>query len=259
MPILVASFVVMLGTQIIKNQELKANFRGVMALSGEIGPSAVYQGCVDMASQRSLVPQDILNKMQSDMKLCQAALADCNSNGPGKPAEKDKCLKAATLCDTGTTFQLEKIHRSICDVRTKAGREYKFYKFNPGDAEKLLNSKSVQEELGVAKIFRRMNYEVFEAFIPYSAYDTTYFVNELLDQGIKVLILNGAEDFVTNYGGTEKWVFSLKGEINYGLKLASSPLRTLQVINSGHYMVLNAPGGMQRAFNSFLSGELWEG
>ncbi|EER14548.1 hypothetical protein Pmar_PMAR010603 [Perkinsus marinus ATCC 50983] len=103
----------MLGAQITKNQELKANFRGVMIFSGAIDPSAVNQGCVDMASQRSLVPQDILNKMQSDMKVCQAALADCNSNGPGKPSKEDKCFKAALWCDDATAFQLDEIHRSV--------------------------------------------------------------------------------------------------------------------------------------------------
>ncbi|EER16739.1 hypothetical protein Pmar_PMAR022586 [Perkinsus marinus ATCC 50983] len=170
------------------------------------------------------------------------------------------------------------------DVRTEDGRESRFYKFNPGNVEKLLNRKNVQDELGVAKSFQMQNDEVFSDFRPYAAYDTTYFVNELLDQGMKVFILNGAEDFVTNYGGTEKWVFSLNGQINYGSKLSSSLRRTLQfprvgvfgkyyrysfangahlavinVINSGHDMILDAPEGMQQAFNSFLSGQLWQG
>ncbi|EER16572.1 Serine carboxypeptidase, putative [Perkinsus marinus ATCC 50983] len=284
MPALVASLVVMLGAQITKNQELKANFRGVMAFSGAIGPSAVYQGCMDMASQRKLVPQDILNIMRAGMNICRAALAECNSNGPGKPAAKDKCLNAVKLCDSATVTQLRKTPRSIYDVRTEDGRESRFYKFNPGNVEKLLNRKNVQDELGVAKSFQMQNDHVFSDFRPYAAYDTTYFVNELLDQGMKVFILNGAEDFVTNYGGTEKWVFSLNGQINYGSKLSSSLRRTLQfprvgvfgkyyrysfangahlavinVINSGHDMILDAPEGMQQAFNSFLSGQLWQG
>ncbi|KAF4725241.1 hypothetical protein FOZ62_023787, partial [Perkinsus olseni] len=54
-------------------------------------------------------------------------------------------------------------------------------------------------------------YHIYNAYNKYTTYNTTYFVTSLLDKGLKVLVMNGDQDYITNSVGAEAWVLNLKG------------------------------------------------
>ncbi|KAF4716257.1 hypothetical protein FOZ63_020612, partial [Perkinsus olseni] len=97
-----------------------------------------------------------------------------------------------------------------------------------------------------------------------------------------VLVMNGDQDYITNFGGTETWVLSLKGADTYGEKLRGVPavpvkfggvelgkmralvynnqarLALIEVTNSGHIIPYYKPSEVQQGFNAYLSGALWK-
>ncbi|KAF4748247.1 hypothetical protein FOZ62_007550, partial [Perkinsus olseni] len=136
---------------------------------------------------------------------------------------------------------------------------------------------SVQQELHVSKTWTPNNKDVFNAFKRYIAYDATYYVTALLDKGLKVLVVNGDQDYVTNAVGSLDWMVKLKGALNYGEQLKQVPAKTVQgatikalkysnaaklafieVTNAGHSVTVYDPSAMQREVEAFLTGQLWE-
>ncbi|EER09660.1 hypothetical protein Pmar_PMAR008799, partial [Perkinsus marinus ATCC 50983] len=51
--------------------------------------------------------------------------------------------------------------------------------------EIFFNKPEVQTQLGVDKQWHKNNEDVLDAFLKYTAYDTTSFVTHLLDKGLK--------------------------------------------------------------------------
>ncbi|KAF4755026.1 hypothetical protein FOZ62_032290, partial [Perkinsus olseni] len=281
-----------LGTRILRIAERKIDLKGVMMISGVVGPSALYQGCVKLAKERTLLPEKDLNKMEANLEKCLKGISECNELGPGRPPLGYHCRRAAVTCESLLVDPITKTGTSVYDLRVDDGNEEDLYAFELGDFEDFLNLESVQEHLGVSKWWYVENEEVFEVFSQYTTYDTTHFVTELLNKGMKVLVLNGDQDYVTNSLGTLKWLSSLKGTEKYGEKLGRVPTKNLDygegqlfgrlwaskyangaklafievctigstrdVTEAGHCPALNKPLGTQHVFNKFLSGELWD-
>ncbi|KAF4727113.1 hypothetical protein FOZ62_029424, partial [Perkinsus olseni] len=109
------------------------------------------------------------------------------------------CRKAAVTCESLLVDPITKTGTSVYDLRVDDGNEEDLYAFELGD--------------------------VFEVFGQYTTYDTTHFVTELLNKGMKVLVLNGDQDYVTNSLGTLKWLSSLEGTEKYGEKLGRVPTK----------------------------------
>ncbi|EER20201.1 Serine carboxypeptidase, putative [Perkinsus marinus ATCC 50983] len=72
------------------------------------------------------------------------------------------------------------------DIRVAPGKESTLFKLHAGKIDGFLNTKSVQDALGVSKVWKEISEEVFDVFGEYVAYDTTYQVTNLLDAGLKV-------------------------------------------------------------------------
>ncbi|KAF4754224.1 hypothetical protein FOZ63_015986, partial [Perkinsus olseni] len=103
------------------------------------------------------------------------------------------CKRAVDTCDRATLLPLVDKGISHYDVRVPSGQEKTKY---------VLKSRPV-----------------YNAYNKYTAYNTTYFVTSLLDKGLKVLVMNGDQDYISNSGDTETWVLNLKGADKYGEKL----------------------------------------
>ncbi|KAF4681037.1 hypothetical protein FOZ60_012636 [Perkinsus olseni] len=162
---------------------------------------------------------DMISKMTADLQQCDTQIGQCNSNGPGKPPISAFCKRAVDTCDRATLLPLVDKGISHYDVRVPSGQEKTKYVLKSRPVDKFLNDQKIQKELGVSKKWQPTNSEVYNAYNKYTAYDTTYFVTSLLDKGLKVLVMNGDQDYISNIGGTETWVLNLKGADKYGEKL----------------------------------------
>ncbi|KAF4656463.1 hypothetical protein FOZ61_006955 [Perkinsus olseni] len=278
-----ASLVAMLGSAVVKKPQLKINLKGVMMRHGLVGPLSNYQGCLTMANERKLLPAGELEQMAQDLEACETRIAKCNAGGPGGPPELGACKDATRFCDAATYVRLKEQGRSLHDVRARTGEDARFFEFKPGPVGSFLNRRDVRTKLGVAKKYFSNNEEVLDAFNKFTTYDTTSFVVDQLDGGIKVVVLTGHYDYVANAIGNLNWMTGLKGKDHYGGKLRAVQPKTLKyplggvfgtvrelefattgakiafinVTNGGHVSDLNNPRGFQRCFQDFLHGRLW--
>ncbi|KAF4735415.1 hypothetical protein FOZ62_007512 [Perkinsus olseni] len=149
-------------------------------------------------------------------------------------------------------------------------------------ADGFLNTQAVQKDLGVSKHWEASNDQVFQAFNKYTAYEGIYHTTQLLDSKLKVLVVNGDQDYLTNAVGTTEWLFKLNGIENYGVKLGqvtpvplkddrgrafgkvlalkyanAARLAFLEVTGGSHSLVLNEPVGMQQTLWAVLDSGLW--
>ncbi|EER16860.1 conserved hypothetical protein [Perkinsus marinus ATCC 50983] len=191
------------------------------------------------------------------------------------------CKKAVEYCEKALLKPVIESGKSVYDVRATPGNEKKYYKLRVGDVAKFFNKPEVKAQLGVTKKWSDTNIAVLKAFHKYGAYDTTEFVNHLLDEGLKVLVVHGEQDYITNAIGALNWMVTLKGMFNYGDILQKTPFKTIEykvsgvlgkikfsqytngaklafikVIEAGHSFALNQPKGIQAAFEAFLSGQI---
>ncbi|KAF4681035.1 hypothetical protein FOZ60_012634 [Perkinsus olseni] len=271
-----AAFVAMLAARLAAKPQPQVHIVGVMLMSGVVSPIDIYRGAVHMADVRNLLPKEEITKMTEDLKQCETQIGQCNLNGPGKSPISALCKQAAGTCDTATLDPLMKKSISYYDVRVPSGQEETKYVLKSWTIDTFLNDQEIQKELGVSKKWEASNNEVFDAYNKYAAYDTTYFVASLLDKGLKVLVMNGDQDYVCNFGGTETWVLNLKGADKYGEKFLSqyggvelgmmralvysnqARLAIIEVTNAGHIIPLYKPRELQQGFYAYLSGNLWK-
>ncbi|KAF4687863.1 hypothetical protein FOZ60_003422 [Perkinsus olseni] len=224
-----ALIVAMVAERIVKSPGSSVDLKGVMMYSGVVGPYDIYYESYKMAKDRKLLPQAELATMLSDLGKCNEEVQKCNSKGPGKPPLPLQCKAAVETCETTTLGPLVKAH--ISDLRSSAlhgvsmlfrvspGQEYQHFAFQPGRADGFLNTQAVQKDLGVSKHWEPSNDQVFQAFNKYTAYEGIYHTTQLLDSKLKVLVVNGDQDYLTNAVGTTEWLLKLNGIENYGVKL----------------------------------------
>ncbi|KAF4731617.1 hypothetical protein FOZ63_009162, partial [Perkinsus olseni] len=230
-----ALVVAILGERIVKSPESNVDLKGVMMYSDVVGPSDMYYGCFEMAKRRNLLPQAELDTILSDLRKCEEEVQKCNSKGPGKPplpriliampwkpARRrrfvlSRKLKSAT--PELASLRSSALHGVSMLFRVSPGQEYQHFAFQPGRADGFLNTQAVQKDLGVSKHWEPSNDQVFQAYNKYISYKGIYHTTQLLDSKLKVLVVNGDQDYLTNAVGKTEWLFKLNGIENYGVKL----------------------------------------
>ncbi|KAF4689451.1 hypothetical protein FOZ60_001636 [Perkinsus olseni] len=134
----------------------------------------------------------------------------------------------------------------------------------------------------------------YDVRVPSGQEETKYVLKVLdtsLTKGLKVLVMNGDQDYITNSVGAETWVLNLNGADKYGERLRGVPrtpvefggvelgmMRALaysnqarlafieplsasscfEVTNAGHIIPLYKPLELQQGFYAYLSGDLWK-
>ncbi|KAF4681205.1 hypothetical protein FOZ60_012454 [Perkinsus olseni] len=176
--------------------------------------------CLQPDSPRSLNPRfTSISKMTADLQQCDTQIDSATQMDQENLHLSAFCKRAVDTCDRATLLPLVDKGISHYDVRVPSGQEKTKYVLKSRPVDKFLNDQKIQKELGVSKKWQPTNSEVYNAYNKYTAYDTTYFVTSLLDKGLKVLVMNGDQDYISNIGGTETWVLNLKGADKYGEKL----------------------------------------
>ncbi|KAF4709048.1 hypothetical protein FOZ63_025346 [Perkinsus olseni] len=243
--------------------------------------SGLYRGGVEMARNRKLLPEKTIAKMVTDGRTCFKKVKACQPTGSHPDPDPSACQEAADFCFASLLGPLLAASISQYDVRTAPGLEHKYYKLITGSPEIHMNDKTVQAAMGVSKQWFSSDRQVFEDFHKFVAYDTTKVVSSLLDQGLKVVVFNGDQDFVTNSLGALFWLGGLKGTVDYGEQIAAAkdtPLKFkkggslgtiravkyttggylafINVSDGSHRLVLNKPLEMQQAIEAVLSGAI---
>ncbi|EER19261.1 hypothetical protein Pmar_PMAR019464 [Perkinsus marinus ATCC 50983] len=85
----------MLGEGMLRNPRPKIDLKGVMMLSGMVGP------------------YEMLDIMKTGLGVCKAAVDKCNSNGPGKPAKPVFCQEAFDTCEALTMNRMDAARKSM--------------------------------------------------------------------------------------------------------------------------------------------------
>ncbi|KAF4652886.1 hypothetical protein FOZ61_009343, partial [Perkinsus olseni] len=280
-----ATFVAMLGDRIVKLHNSRVDLAGVLLMSGVVGPSEVYRGCYEMARKRKLLTAEQLVNMFKALENCEHQIAMCNGNGVAPPpSPRDwpaECDDVEQNCMDAFFNPLEEKGIDLYDVRHKAEPEDCNVDDHP--PYRYLNRPDVQRKLGVSGHWQHYNDEVLDALLKYNIYDATYHVEQLLDNGVKVLVLHGDQDYITNSVGALAWVLKLNGSIEYGSMLAKvtaeniprcapphalgtirsleytngAKLAFIEVSDAGHLPMIDRPLRMLSVFNSFISGLLW--
>ncbi|KAF4657342.1 hypothetical protein FOL47_008479 [Perkinsus chesapeaki] len=257
------------------------NVKGILIMSGMMGPLNIYRGSIEMAGKRRLVSAAALQKMVQLFSKCKAAVQSCQPATAGGEPNPDACQKATEVCNSATVPFVEDAGHSIYDLRVKPGEESKYFKTRPGNPGTFLNLPNIQRQLGVSKKWVELNQDVFAALVKYASYNTTFSVTNALDNGIKVLVIAGDQDYTTNAGGALGWMTRLSGRsAQYGAVLAAAkdePIKVgsevfgmmksgkfpnkatftyIKVNNAGHMLVQNQPTGMLQVMQMFLRGEI---
>ncbi|KAF4732842.1 hypothetical protein FOZ63_023385, partial [Perkinsus olseni] len=128
-----ASVVAMLGARILKVSGRKIDLKGLMMISGVVGPSALYRGCLEIAKERALLSKKNLDKMEANLEKCLKGISECNELGPGRPPLGYHCRKATVTCESLLVDPIRKTGTSVYDLRVDDGNEEDLYAFELGD------------------------------------------------------------------------------------------------------------------------------
>ncbi|KAF4668717.1 hypothetical protein FOL47_002892 [Perkinsus chesapeaki] len=206
--------------------------KSLLIIDGAMGRLDMYRGGVEMAKDRKLLPEKVIAKMVTDGYTCADKVKACQPSASSEP-NPHACQKAMKFCGDALLNPLDAAHISRYDVRVSPGGEGKNYKLITGNAEIHMNDESIQTALGVDKQWFSSDNQVFNDFMKYGAFDTTNVISDLLDEGLKVVVFNGDQDFVCNSRGALYWMSRLKGKVDYGTELAKAPVKPLKFNQGG--------------------------
>jgi cathepsin A (carboxypeptidase C) len=154
------------------------------------------------------------------------------------------------------------------DMRLKCEKPPLCYDF--AEIDVFLNSPEVQRQLGVHKRWQSCDMAVNLQFVFDFMRDYDQMLPELLEDGIRVLIYVGDQDFICNWIGNKHWVTNLEWsgkegfnkapDVPYktpsgadiGLMRTYKTLQFLQVFEAGHMVPMDQPGKSLAMFNDFI-------
>ncbi|KAF4666516.1 hypothetical protein FOL47_004056 [Perkinsus chesapeaki] len=206
--------------------------KSLLVIDGAMGLLDMYRDGVEMAKDRKLLPEKVIAKMVTDGYTCAEKVKACQPSASSEP-NPQACQDAMIFCGDALLNPLDASHISRYDVRVPPGAEARNYKLITGNSEMHMNEKSIQTAMGVNKPWFSSDSQVFNDFRKYGAFDTTNVISELLDNGLKVTVFNGDQDFVCNSRGALYWMSRLKGKIDYGTALAKAPVKPLKFKQGG--------------------------
>jgi cathepsin A (carboxypeptidase C) len=161
-------------------------------------------------------------------------------------------------------------------MRQKCEKPPLCYDFS--EMDKFLNDPKVQNQIGIPTTMRweQCNFQVNLQFAFDFMRNYQLLLPEMIENGIRVLIYVGDQDFICNWIGNKEWVLKLdwkgkdqfnnvqdtvyrtnKGE-DVGKIRSFGGLTFLQVFNAGHMVPMDQPETSLYMFNEFISGKMGE-
>uniref|UniRef100_A0A7S2REC6 Carboxypeptidase n=1 Tax=Mucochytrium quahogii TaxID=96639 RepID=A0A7S2REC6_9STRA len=253
-----------------KASDLKINLAGVAVGNGLTDPYIQYSYYARMAFNSTTVPARVskktFKKMAKKTPSCLSEIEKCNH--PNHP--KKDCLKALNQCNKDLVVPYTSTGYNVYDMRRKC----KGCTNNFTNVEKFLNSKRVQNILGVHKKWQSCNKGVYKDMSADFTRSYAWTVPALLEAGIPVLIYAGDCDYICNWMGNKAWTLALKwsGQDDFqaaqdtpwmvqdeqaGIMRSANGFTFLQFFQAGHMVPKDQPEFSQAMFNSFiLNGDI---
>jgi len=254
-----------------KSPALVIDFKGMGIGNGLTAPSEQYKWYPLMAYNSSTAPPVVSERefhdMQSSVDTCTRLIEACNKFEGQNPT----CLAALIYCNLKLMKPYQDHGMNPYDMRLKCAKPPLCYDFK--EIGEFLNRKEVQKVLGVSANWQECNFQVNMQFAFDFMRDYDQLIPELLEDGIRVLIYAGDQDFICNWIGNKKWLLNLewagkekfnaqpdqvyqnaKGE-DIGNIRTFGPLTFLQVFEAGHMVPMDQPEKSLHMFNEFLSSE----
>ncbi|KAF4670820.1 hypothetical protein FOL47_001827 [Perkinsus chesapeaki] len=261
----------------IENQKantLTIKLEGVAIGNGMTDPEEQYKWYPDMAYNSTTAPSRVSEKEYEDMKAavpgCVQAIQKCNKGG-GFP-----CSLAFMQCNRALFGPYQSKGLNPYDMRQKCEHPPLCYDFS--NVDKFLNTKSVQEQLGVNTKWQECNTIVNLMFNWDFMHNFHSLLVDQIEGGLRVLIYAGDVDYICNWIGNKHWALELewKGQEKFkneedkeykdpsgtGVgKLRSVSLDNggqftfLQVYQAGHMVPMDQPAVALTMLNEFIDNE----
>ncbi|KAK3280824.1 hypothetical protein CYMTET_11358 [Cymbomonas tetramitiformis] len=256
----------------LKAGAIKINLKGTSVGNGLTDPSIQYKYYADMAVSTNDHKPAVGSIVHAEMKAatgpCLSAINACQSNKPGS------CLAATELCNAGLLIPYTLTGMNPYDMRVKCAKPPLCYDFS--NVGVYLGRPEVQKALGVgSRKWSDCNREValmFELAGDWM-HDFQQMIPDQLNDGIRVLIYAGDQDYICNWLGNQAWTLALdwphKAEFNAtapadwnvdqkkaGELRTSNGFSFLRVLDAGHMVPRDQPAAALDMINSFISGKL---
>mmetsp|Transcript_30500 Transcript_30500/g.51574 ORF Transcript_30500/g.51574 Transcript_30500/m.51574 type:complete len:443 (+) Transcript_30500:56-1384(+) len=248
------------------------NLKGTSVGNGLTDPEIQYKYYADMAISTNDHKPAVSNATHALMKAatpaCILAIKGCNSKIPGS------CLTATELCNAGLLIPYTASGMNPYDMRVKCQKPPLCYDFS--NVGVYLGRPEVQKALGVeGKKWSDCNRAVAMAFELAGDWMHNYqtMIPDQLNNGIRVLIYAGDQDYICNWLGNRAWTEALewphKSDFNAQTAAewkvegkAAGELKTsngfsfLRVYDAGHMVPRDQPAHALAMINAFISSKI---
>jgi carboxypeptidase C (cathepsin A) len=246
----------------------RIDLKGVGIGNGLTAPSEQYKWYPEMAFQSKTAPQIVTNeeyeRMQKSVPACVHAIDLCNAFDGQNPL----CFVAMIVCNLAMMKPYQDHGMNPYDMRLKCEKPPLCYDFSEIDV--YLNDPEVQKVIGVNKPWSNCNYQINMQFVFDFMRNYDQMIPELLEDGVRVLVYVGDQDYICNWIGNKAWVtnldwsgkdeFNKQADIEYkdpngeviGLMRSHETLSFLQFFNAGHMVPMDQPEKSLFMFNDFI-------
>mmetsp|Transcript_15772 Transcript_15772/g.20195 ORF Transcript_15772/g.20195 Transcript_15772/m.20195 type:complete len:385 (-) Transcript_15772:195-1349(-) len=260
------------------NQNLPAgavhiNLKGTSVGNGLVAPATQYKYyekmIVSSNNHKPAVGMVVHELMKAVTGPCVAAIKLCDEKSiPGS------CFAAIEVCNAGLMIPYMLTGRNVYDMREKCAKPPLCYDFS--NVKKYLSRVEVRKTLGVGShSWSDCNHLVALEFELAGDWmrNYEYMLPDQLENGIKVLIYAGDQDYICNWLGNQAWTRELnwkfKEEFNAanvkewkvdgavaGTIQSAKGFTFLRVNNAGHMVPRDQPKRALAMVNAFISGKI---
>merc|ERR1712050_78398 len=261
---------------------------GIAIGNGLTDPEEQYKwypemGTTGAQAEGGHAPSGVINSkeglvMKGLVPGCIAAIALCNRGVSPDPTSggilnATACLAAYDTCNLMSEMPYELTGKNPYDMRIPCEHGRLCYDFDMITI--YLNTKEVQQQLGVSKKWGSCNMAVDLLFVSAGDWMINYhtLIPDMLADGIKTLIYAGDVDYICNWLGDMKWTQAMewphKADFNaapnndYKLNgktvakvRSSNGFNFMQVFNAGHMVPMDQPEVALQMVADHISGKL---
>jgi len=259
-----------------QNQQLPAgklhiNLEGTAIGNGLVDPLTQFKYYAEMAVSTNDHKPAVSNLTHALMK---AGIAPCLAAIKACQAVEASCLVAIETCNAGLLIPYTLTGMNPYDMRAKCAKPPLCYDFS--NVATYLDRPEVRSALGVgSRKWSDCNHVVALAFELSGDWMQSYqqMIPDQLNDGIRVLIYAGDQDYICNWLGNQAWTQALpwphQGEFNTtkpvswqvdgkaaGTLQSAHGFTFLRVYDAGHMVPRDQPAHALAMLNAFLAGTL---
>lgn len=259
-----------------KNGGAKIPLKGIGIGNGLTDPEEQYKWYPEMAlnggkSEGGTLEKGVITNAIEHAAMKAATIPCVNQIKSCNTGNGTACTIAYAICNYGELIPYELSGYNPYDMRIKCEVRPLCYDFSQVDT--FLNSKEVQQQIGVSKKWGSCNRIVNMAFQGDWMKNYQTKLPDMLADGVEVLIYAGDVDYICNWLGNKKWTLAMEwphqSDFNSaqdesyevdgkqgGRLRTSNGFHFMQVFQAGHMVPRDQPGVSLQMLNDFTSGKI---